>query len=107
MATMFSGAAPTLLDRLIGWANPRQGLARHFDRLRLARAYEAASPRDGWKPRRPGASANADHMADAATIRTRARAHELLDERLEQPEARAELNSLRAAWPEGAPFPFE
>ncbi|MBK8447690.1 MAG: hypothetical protein IPL41_13690 [Micropruina sp.] len=40
-------------------------------------------------------------------VRTRARAHELLDERLEQPEARAELNSLRAAWPEGAPFPFE
>lgn len=74
MASMFSGAAPTLLDRLIGWANPRQGLARHFDRLRLARAYEAASPRDGWKPRRPGASANADHMADAAAIRTKARA---------------------------------
>lgn len=40
-------------------------------------------------------------------VRTRARAGELLDERLGQPEARAELSRLRALWPERAPFPFE
>lgn len=66
--------APTLLDRLIGWLSPRSGLARHIDRLRLARAYEAASPRDGWKVRRAGASPAADHQADAKAIRERARA---------------------------------
>lgn len=38
------------------------------------RAYEGASPRDGWKPRRPGASANTDHRGDARTLRIRARA---------------------------------
>ena len=64
----------TTLDRLIGWINPRAGLARHFDRIRLQRAYDAASPRDGWKPRRAGASANTDHQADAATTRAKARA---------------------------------
>ena len=37
------------------------------------RAYEGASPKDGWRPRRPGASANTDHRADAYTLRTRAR----------------------------------
>lgn len=66
--------APTLLDRLIGWLNPRAGLTRHIDRLRLTRAYEAASPRDGWRVRRAGASPAADHQADAKTIRERARA---------------------------------
>ena len=64
----------TALDRVIGWINPTAGLARYFDRMRLQRAYEAASPRDRWKPRRAGASANADHLADAATIRAKARA---------------------------------
>ena len=64
----------TLLDRLIGWASPAAGLSRYYDRLRLQRAYEAASPRDRWKPRRGGASANADHLADASIIRTKARA---------------------------------
>lgn len=62
------------IDRLIGWINPHAGLARHFARQRLARAYESASPRDTWRPRRAGASANADHMADAATLRVKARA---------------------------------
>lgn len=62
------------LDRLIGWFAPRQGLARHIDRQRMQRAFEAASPRDGWRPRRAGASANADHQADAAILRSKARA---------------------------------
>ncbi|TXH90347.1 MAG: phage portal protein [Rhodoferax sp.] len=66
-------ATPTLLDRLIGQFSPGAGLRRMRERELLQRAYEAASPRDGWKPRRPGASANADHLADAATIRTKAR----------------------------------
>jgi lambda family phage portal protein len=65
---------PNVIDRLIGWVNPRAGIARHYDRKRLARAYEAASPRDPWRPRRAGASANADHQADAKTLRVKARA---------------------------------
>lgn len=65
---------PNVLDRLIDWVNPHAGLSRHFARRQLARAYEAASPRDPWKPRRAGASANADHQADARTTRNKARA---------------------------------
>jgi lambda family phage portal protein len=64
---------PNVIDRLIGWVNPKAGIARHYDRKRLARAYEAASPRDPWRPRRAGASANADHQADAKTLRVKAR----------------------------------
>ena len=71
---MMAAGTPSLIDRLIGYVSPRRGLARHFDRIRLQRAYEAASPRDGWRPRRGGASANADHAADAHAIRTKARA---------------------------------
>jgi lambda family phage portal protein len=63
-----------LIDRLVGWVSPHAGLSRHFARQRLERAYEAASPRDGWRPRRAGASANADHQADARTMRIKARA---------------------------------
>ena len=63
-----------LLDRLIGIVAPDTGLRRLRSRTLLERAYEGASPRDGWKPRRPGASANTDHRADAATLRVRARA---------------------------------
>ena len=64
----------TRLDRLVGWISPAAGLRRYFDRLRLARAYEAAAPGDRWKPRRGGASANADHAADAKRVREKARA---------------------------------
>lgn len=63
-----------LIDRIVGWADPEKGLRRHYQRRMLARAYEAASPRDTWRPRRPGASANTDHASDAATLRTKARA---------------------------------
>jgi lambda family phage portal protein len=63
-----------VLDRVIGWVSPQAGIARHFARRKLQRAYEAASPRDGWRPRRAGASANADHQADAKTLRNKARA---------------------------------
>lgn len=63
-----------LLDQIVGWISPHAGLARHFARRQLARAYEAASPRDSWRPRRAGASANADHQADARTLRVKARA---------------------------------
>lgn len=66
--------AATVLDRMIGWVSPAAGVRRVVDRLRLARAYEAASPRDGWKPRRAGASANADHQADGRVLRQKARA---------------------------------
>ena len=49
-----------IIDRIIGYVNPHAGIARHFARRQLQRAYEAASPRDTWRPRRAGASANAD-----------------------------------------------
>lgn len=64
----------SLLDRIVGYISPRAGLDRHLHRSRLARAYEAASPMDRWKPRRSGASANADHMADATRLRAKSRA---------------------------------
>lgn len=69
-------AGPNILDRLIGVFNPDAGLRRYRSRTLLARAYEGASQRDGWRPRRAGASANTDHRADAAILRTRARALE-------------------------------
>lgn len=66
--------AVNVLDRLIGLISPSSGLRRVIDRTRLQRAYEAASPRDSWRPRRGGASAQADHFADATTLRIKARA---------------------------------
>lgn len=66
--------APSLLDRLIGYVAPVQALKRATARQMLTRAYEGASPADGWRPRRAGASANADVMADGAALRHRARA---------------------------------
>lgn len=63
-----------IVDRVIGFFNPLVGLRRHHMREVLTRAYEGASQRDGWRPRRPGASANSDHLADATTLRTRSRA---------------------------------
>lgn len=65
---------PTWLDRAIGWVSPRQGLRRANARVALERAYEGASRSDGWRPRRAGASARADHRADARELRHRARA---------------------------------
>jgi lambda family phage portal protein len=62
-----------IIDRVIGWVSPSAGVARHFARRQLERAYEAASPRDTWRPRRAGASANADHLADAASLRAKSR----------------------------------
>lgn len=66
--------ASTLIDRFVGYINPDAGLRRVRARELLTRAYEGASQRDGWRPRRAGASANTDHMADASILRTRARA---------------------------------
>ena len=63
-----------LFDRLIGVFNPVAGLRRHTARELLQRAYEGASRRDGWKPKRAGASANTDHAMDANELRVRARA---------------------------------
>ena len=63
-----------IIDRIVGFVSPQAGIARHFARQRLARAYEAASPRDTWRPRRAGASANVDHMADASMLRAKSRA---------------------------------
>lgn len=62
-----------IIDRVVGLVNPVAGIRRQMARELLKRAYEGASQRDGWKPRRAGASANADHMADARTLRIRAR----------------------------------
>ncbi|WP_421885165.1 phage portal protein [Methylibium sp.] len=62
------------LDRLVAFFSPDRGLRRMRSRELLKRAYEGASQRDGWRPRRPGASANTDHMADGSALRTRSRA---------------------------------
>ncbi|MGB4059610.1 MAG: phage portal protein [Burkholderiaceae bacterium] len=64
---------PNLIDRIVGTFSPLAGLRRHHARELLGRAYEGASPRDGWKPRRAGASANTDQAMDAQTLRIRAR----------------------------------
>lgn len=64
---------PPVFDRILAAFSPARALARHVDRQRLTRAYEAASPLDTWRPRRGGASAQADFAADAATIRIKAR----------------------------------
>lgn len=65
--------AANALDRLIGWINPTAGVRRQMARTMLSRAYEAAAPMDRWRPRRSGASANADHLGDAAILRNKAR----------------------------------
>lgn len=59
---------------LLGQIAPNAGLRYLRSSELFKRAYEGASLRDGWRPRRSGASANADHRADAATLRARARA---------------------------------
>ena len=61
------------LDSIIGWFDPARAVRRVAARKSLSRAYEAASPRDSWRPRRSGASANADHAADAAALRAKSR----------------------------------
>lgn len=70
-------AAPaySVLDRAIGFFAPAAGLRRALARHAIAkvRAYEGASIKDGWIPRRSGASANADHAADSTMLRSRAR----------------------------------
>ncbi len=65
---------PTWLDRTIGWLSPRAGLSRASARDMLSRAYEGASRTDGWRPRRAGASARTDYIADGRELRNRARA---------------------------------
>jgi lambda family phage portal protein len=64
---------PNLIDQAIGYLNPMAGVRRHIAREVLARAYEGASKKDGWNPRRPGASANTDHQMDSSALRIRAR----------------------------------
>lgn len=57
------------IDWIVGVISPKAGLSRSIQR----RAYEGASKRDGWRPKRPGASANMDHHVDASELRARAR----------------------------------
>jgi lambda family phage portal protein len=66
-------APPTRLDRIVGWISPGRGLRRHIQRQMLSRAYAAALPGDGWRPKRAGASANTEHMASAAILRAKSR----------------------------------
>jgi len=61
------------IDRIVGFFNPHEGLRRVRSRILLQRAYEGASKKDGWNPKRPGASANTDHAMDATTLRVRSR----------------------------------
>jgi lambda family phage portal protein len=71
---MAAAVKPTVFDRLIGAIAPQAALRRVHARQALARAYEGASTSDGWRPKRAGASANADHAMDASQLRARARA---------------------------------
>lgn len=66
--------ATRLIDSFVGAINPDAGMRRLRARELLQRAYEGASQKDGWRPRRAGASANTDHLADGSTLRVRARA---------------------------------
>lgn len=83
--------APNWLDRIVGYLSPVAGLRRQAARRSLLslRAYEGASIRDGWIPRRAGASPDADHIADARMLRNRARS--LVQN---NPYARKALDSL-------------
>ncbi len=65
--------ATTIIDKFIGALSPDAGLRRLRARDMLARAYEGASTKDGWRPKRAGASANTDHLADGSNLRARAR----------------------------------
>ncbi len=69
-------AAVNIIDRVVGYFDPSRGLQRHRTRELLKRAYEGASMADGWRPKRGGASANADHAADAKNLRIRSRSLE-------------------------------
>lgn len=64
------------VDSLVGFFSPVSGLKRQLARQALARAYEGANTNDGWRPRRAGASADSDHLADAKRLRERARSLE-------------------------------
>lgn len=66
-------ASPTLVDRVVGYFSPAQGVRRQVAREMLVRAYEGASRADGWRVKRSGASPTADHAADARELRMRAR----------------------------------
>lgn len=74
MATERTAPQPNALDRLISYVAPAAGIRRMRAREALVRAYEGASPKDGWRPRRSGASANTDHAADSSALRARSRA---------------------------------
>ena len=62
-----------VIDKLVGYFDPRAGLRRQAARDMLVRAYEGASTKDGWLPRRRGASPDADFVADGKMLRDRAR----------------------------------
>ncbi len=63
------------LDNVIGYFSPERALRRARARVALSavRAFEGAARSDGWRVRRAGASADADHAADARELRNRAR----------------------------------
>lgn len=71
--TVARRASPTLVDRVVGYFSPAQGVRRQVAREMLVRAYEGASRADGWRVKRSGASPTADHAADARELRMRAR----------------------------------
>ena len=66
------------ISSLLGLVAPVWALRRKRAAIALeqTRAYEGASRRDGWRPRRAGASADADHLFDARELRIRARSLE-------------------------------
>lgn len=62
------------IDSVVGVFSPGRALHRVRERALLGRAFEAASPKDGFRPRRSTASANTDHLMDAGVMRGKARA---------------------------------
>ncbi len=60
------------LDQLLSVVAPKYAYQRAIYR-QAVRAFEAASPGDPWRPRRAGASADADIAADEQTLRIKAR----------------------------------
>jgi lambda family phage portal protein len=76
-------------------AKSKRKRAQHHGQppAQVSRAYEGANPKDGWRPRRSGASANADHRADSIPLRVRARS---LYQNV--PYVTRALDSLVSAW---------
>lgn len=62
-----------LIDRVVEWISPASGLRRQMAREVLATRAYLAGASDRWRPKRSGASAEADWTADSAALRAKSR----------------------------------